>query len=92
MPRTRGEAMICGLAIVSTKNHDVELFMKNGKTGFYSDNPRELKEYLLYLSENPSLAHEMGEAGREMAMNIFNHDRFLNEWEKTLRDVLNHPV
>ena len=24
MPRTRGEAMMCGLAIVTTKNHDVE--------------------------------------------------------------------
>lgn len=91
MPRTRGEAMMCGLAIVTTKNHDVELFMKNGINGFYSDTPSELREYLLYLSENPPIAQEMGEAGRQMAMNIFNHDRFLMDWKKTLQEVLSHP-
>jgi len=89
MPRTRGEAMMCGAAIVSTKNHDVELFMKNGVNGFYSDDPSELREYLLYLSENPSIAREIGEAGRELATDIFNHDRFLMEWEKTLQSALN---
>jgi len=89
MPRTRGEAMMCGVSIVTTKTHDVELFMKNGVNGFYSDSPSELREYLLYLSENPSIAQETGEAGREMAMDIFNHDRFLMEWEKTLQSVLN---
>ena len=65
--------------------------MKNGINGFYSDTPSELREYLLYLSENPLIAQEMGEAGRQMAMNIFNHDRFLMDWEKTLQEVLSHP-
>ena len=88
MPRTRGEAMMCGLAIISTKSHDVELFMKNGVNGFYSDDPSELREYLLYLSENPTIAKEVGEAGRHLAMDIFNHDRYLMDWEKTIKTIL----
>jgi glycosyltransferase involved in cell wall biosynthesis len=88
MPRTRGEAMMCGLVTVSAKNHDVELFIKNGVNGFYSDNPRELREYLLYLCENPEAARKIGEASRQTAMDIFNHDRYLAEWEKTIKEVL----
>ena len=88
MPRTRAEAMMCGLATVSAKNHDVELFIKNGVNGFYSDKPHELRDYLLYLCENPEIAREIGEAGRQTAMDLFNHDRFLMDWEKTIKYVL----
>lgn len=88
MPRTRAEAMMCGLATVSAKNHDVELFIKNGVNGFYSDKPHELRDYLLFLCENPETAQEIGEAGRQTAMDLFNHDRFLMDWEKTIKQVL----
>ncbi|MDQ1274567.1 MAG: hypothetical protein QG610_138, partial [Euryarchaeota archaeon] len=88
MPRTRAEAMMCGLATVSAKNHDVELFIKNGVNGFYSDKPHELRDYLLFLCENPETAQEIGKAGRQTAMDLFNHDRFLMDWEKTIKQVL----
>ncbi|HEY4481678.1 MAG TPA: glycosyltransferase, partial [Candidatus Brocadiaceae bacterium] len=88
MPRCRGEAMVCGLAQVSTNTHDVELFIKNGQNGFYSNDPQELREYLLYLLKNPDKCRKIGMAGRLLAMDIFNYDRYLFEWDETLSEVI----
>ncbi len=89
MPRTRSEAMMCGCAIVTAGNHDVELFIKNGANGFYSDDQAELREYLLFLLRDPKRAREIGMAGRKTAMDIFNHDRFLSEWDDVAGEILN---
>ncbi len=88
MPRIRGEAMMCGLAIVTTQNHDVEMFIKNGVNGFYSNNPAELREYLLYLCHNPAQAQKIGLAGRKTAIDLFNHDRYLQAWDQTILSML----
>ena len=88
MPRSRGEAMMCGLATVSLNNHDVDMFIKNGTNGFYSDDFQELKLYLLYLVRNPEKARKIGKEGRKTAMNIFNHDRYLACWEDTINQLL----
>lgn len=88
MPRSRGEAMMCGLVNVSLQNHDVELYIKNGVNGFYSDQSGELREYLLYLMQNPRRTRKIGEAGRLLAMDIFNHDRYLAAWESTITELL----
>jgi len=87
MPRSRGEAMMCGLVTVSLNNHDVDLFIDNGMNGFYADTPTQLREILLYLLQNPEEAHAIGHRGRELAMDIFNHDRYLNAWQETLFDL-----
>jgi glycosyltransferase involved in cell wall biosynthesis len=79
--------MMCGLVIVSTNNHDVDLFLKNGVNGFYSNDPDELREYLLYLLKNPALCQKIGMEGRKTAMDIFNHDRYLKEWEDTINSL-----
>ena len=36
MPRSRGEAMLCGLATVNADSHDVDRFIENGMNGFYA--------------------------------------------------------
>jgi glycosyltransferase involved in cell wall biosynthesis len=88
MPRARGEAMMCGLVTVSAHNHDIDLFIKNGVNGFYSDNSFELRDYLLYLSENPEQTRKIGQAGRQTAIDLFNHDRYLQQWEDTITDLI----
>jgi hypothetical protein len=87
MPRARGEAMLCGLATVSLKNHDVECFIKNGWNGFYSDDPGELRSQLLFLLRNPRAAREIGLRGRGTAMDVFNHDRYLQDWKRILDEL-----
>ncbi|MDJ0533865.1 MAG: glycosyltransferase [Xenococcaceae cyanobacterium MO_207.B15] len=88
MPRSRGEAMICGLVNVSLKNHDVDLFIENGVNGFYSEEPEELRDILLYLMKNPQQAENIGNKGRKLAMDIFNYDRFLQNWTNTINEVV----
>lgn len=92
MPRARGEAMLCGLATVSAANHDVDMFIVNGKNGFFASEPDELREQLLFLVGNPESAREIGEAGRQTACDLFNHDRFLNEWNETINELLGERV
>lgn len=87
MPRSRGEAMMCGLATVSANNHDVELFIKNGVNGFYSNDPDELREYLLFLMKNPSFAKQIGAEARRTSMDVFNHDRYLQSWVNTIKEL-----
>jgi len=88
MPRSRDEAMMCGLTTVSLKNNDVDLFIDNGVNGFYADNATELREILLFLLENPEENQKIGTKGRALAMDIFNYDRYLKVWQQTLEELL----
>ncbi|MFO7560889.1 MAG: glycosyltransferase [Desulfobacterales bacterium] len=88
MPRCRGEAMMCGLALVCADNHDVNMFLDNGINGFYSNDPEELRDILLSLAKNPAIAKKIGMAGRRLAMDIFNHDRYLKEWETAINQIV----
>jgi glycosyltransferase involved in cell wall biosynthesis len=88
MPRSRGEAMMCGLAPVSTDNHDADMFINRGVNGFYSNDPAELSDYLLYLLRNQKECEKIGHAARMTAIDIFNHDRYLTEWQETLKELI----
>jgi glycosyltransferase involved in cell wall biosynthesis len=87
MPRSRGEPMMCGVVTVNAKNHDVDLFIKNGVNGFYADEPAELKEQLLFLLRNPAAARELGAAGRRTALDVFNIDRYLEDWHAVIQSA-----
>jgi glycosyltransferase involved in cell wall biosynthesis len=84
MPRARGEAMMAGLATVSLRNHDVDLFIRNGVNGFFGDTPEELAEQILYLYRNPRACERMQQASRRTALDMFNLDRYLAEWRQVL--------
>lgn len=88
MPRLRGESMMCGLVTVSLKNHDIDLFISNGVNGFYSSDPLELRDYLLFLVNNLEQTQKIGQRSRELAMDIFNHDRYLKEWQDTIISLI----
>lgn len=88
MPRSRGEAMMCGLVTVSLKNHDVDLFIENGVNGFYAETPDELRDILMYLLSNPQDTQKIGQKGRELARDLFNHDRYLKAWQETLLQLI----
>jgi glycosyltransferase involved in cell wall biosynthesis len=91
MPRSRGEAMMCGLVSVSLKNHDVDLFIEQGVNGFYGETASELREILLYLLNNPRETRKIGQKSRELALDIFNHDRYLQAWQETLLQLTANP-
>lgn len=88
MPRSRGEAMMCGLVPVSANNHDVEMFIQNGWNGFYSSSPEELGDFMLECLKNKEFLKTIGTRARETAIDLFNHDRFLATWQCTLNELV----
>lgn len=88
MPRTRGEALMCGLALVTTSPHDSDLFIESGYNGFVSDSIDDLVEILTELKTNHPLRRTIGRRGRQTALDIFHVNRFLRDWRKTLEVVL----
>ncbi len=87
MPRSRTEAMMCGVIPVSLRNHDVDHFIINGVNGFYGDSPEELVDAIRFLLGNERARAKIAKAGRETAAQTFNHDRFLTEWTRMLQSM-----
>jgi glycosyltransferase involved in cell wall biosynthesis len=88
MPRSRGEAMMLGLATVNMRNHDVDLFIRNGTNGFFADSPDEMAEQIRFLYRNPAALTKMSAASRRTALDLFNQDRYLAEWSRVFADLL----
>jgi glycosyltransferase involved in cell wall biosynthesis len=84
MPRSRTEAMMCGLVTVSYKSHDVDMFIRNGVNGFYSDSPKELAEYIIFLSNDDSALKKVANESYKTAIDIFNNDRYMHDWQETI--------
>lgn len=88
MPRSRAEAMLTGVVSVSLRNHDVDMFIKNGVNGFYGDTVEELSEQLRWLKNNAAKRDRMAAASLVTARDIFNQDRYLSEWNSLLSRVV----
>lgn len=86
MPRSRAEAMMLGLVSVSMRNHDVDLFIRNGENGFFGDSAEELAEQIAYLLKHPDSVVRIGAASRRTAADLFNQDRYLSGWSKLLAE------
>lgn len=92
MPRTRGEAMMCGLATVNATSHDVDGFIRNGVNGFHAGSAEELAEQIRYLLAHREDARRIGLAGRATAIESFGIERFLADWRQLIRDTLGDPA
>jgi Glycosyl transferases group 1 len=85
-PRSRTEAMLTGLAVVTTNSHGEDEYIENGVNGFATNDPGELVEYLRYLLSHPEQTRKIGQAGRETAQRVFHIDRFVDQWNDLLRE------
>ena len=79
--------MMAGLATVSLRNHDVDLFIRNGVNGFFGDTPEELADYIAYLMHNDKDRGRLGVASKRTAVDLFNQDRYLSHWSSLIRRV-----
>lgn len=86
-PRSRTEAMLCGLAVVTTKAQG-EDYIINGENGFASNDMEELYDFLDFLHRNPQEVRRIGRAGQSTARDIFHIDRFTRRWDLVLGAVM----
>lgn len=99
MPRARTEAMLSGACVVSTPYHDASTFIKHGENGFLTsvneikdprvmDNPDATANLIKKLViDEPDLALKVGQEGKKTARELFNHDRFVDQWKVVLEEV-----
>lgn len=87
-PRSRTEAMLTGLAIVTTNSNGEDEYIRNGVNGYCSNNFDELIEFLEFLLANPGQVRKIGTAGRKTAQRVFHIDRFVEQWNELLHEYV----
>lgn len=88
MPRARAEAMLCGLAVVSTPYHDFASYVEPGRTGYLFEKAEDAIEIIRELERSPDLAREVGNRGRDAARESFHIQRYLADWKSTVESRL----
>lgn len=77
-----------GLADIKTipgiDTYEVHKFIENGVNGYVSDSIEDLKEYVGFLLNNPQRAKEIGNKGREKAIELFGKETIKKQWEDFL--------
>ena len=86
-PRSRTEAMLSGLAVVTTNSNGEDEYIENGVNGYCSNDMEELIQYLEQLYADPKLVRSIGSKGRETAQSLFHLDQFQAQWDELLHEV-----
>jgi len=93
MPRSRTEAMLSGCAVVTTRHHDVEKFIKHGENGYIcKDNPKDAARLIADLYFNYKKAIEMGQKGKETAKRVFSMRRFQQDWISLIEKTIGRKI
>ncbi len=88
VPRALLEAMAMGMPIVSTNNCAIPEFIQHGVNGFLTNDPNEMRTYLIQLLQDPKKAKEMGDAARRTIKEKFNVDNFVDNWNEVFFDAV----
>lgn len=90
MPRTRTEAMLSGCCVVTTKYHDADTFIEDGKNGFIVKNNPETCAKLLsdLLLNRYEECIKIGQEGKKTAKKVFSRERFRKNWVELINKVL----
>jgi glycosyltransferase involved in cell wall biosynthesis len=81
MPRSRAEAAMCGMPIVSTNNFDVGRYFVHNKNAILSNDPSELADGLNKILASKAMQEDFGQRAREVAIKHFHIKDFLQKWE-----------
>jgi glycosyltransferase involved in cell wall biosynthesis len=78
------EAMMVGLPVVALATTEMVSTLQDGVTGYLSTDPRALYAPMLGLVRDLPRARHMGAAARAFALEPFNIDRFVRDWNDAL--------
>jgi hypothetical protein len=92
LPLAVVEAMHLGMPVVALATTEIPLVLEDGVTGFSHADPSRLVDGMRELLADRALATRMGSAARERARERFGIDRFVQDWDRILRQVTGRPV
>jgi glycosyltransferase involved in cell wall biosynthesis len=78
------EAMASGMAIVSTKTCEIPNVIRHGVDGFLSNDTLEIGKYIELLLNDPALRKKIGKSARNRALEKFNSNVFIKNWNNAL--------
>lgn len=86
MPRSRGEALMCGCPIITTDNYDINKYLKHKESAFLSNDKREIIAAINKFFKSKQMQLDYGLKGREAAIKHFhirdNHEKWENVFSK----------
>lgn len=82
VPTVLLEAMSCGCAIVSTATCMIPDIISHGHNGLISNNPSELKDFLVRLLNDEQEAKRLGDNARKTIKEKFGIKRFCDDWNE----------
>jgi glycosyltransferase involved in cell wall biosynthesis len=90
MPFAMLEALASGLPVITTTVGGIPEVIQNGKNGFLVKpyDSKGLAEKILYLTENPNVASEIGIAGRKTIEVKFNWDNIVKQVLQVYNEAL----
>jgi hypothetical protein len=81
------EAMMIGMPIVALATTEMATVIRNGVSGYADTNVENLTARMTELIDDPDAARALGEGARRYAVERFNIQRFIDDWNATFRLV-----
>lgn len=82
MPRVRGEALMCGTPVVTTKNYGIEKYLVNKKSCLYADTKEDMHIAIKNILESKSLSLDLSSEGRAAAIKYFHINEYKARWQE----------
>lgn len=82
------EAMMIGIPVVGLATTELPTVITHKTNGFVHTDVKELIGNMKQLLHDESLAKRIGAAGKQTAVARFNIDRFIGEWEETIKELI----
>lgn len=84
MPRSRAEAMMCGIPIITTYNYDAHFYFKNKINSLFVNDSSSIIKAINLLLSSKDLQSQLSGAGRETAIKYFNIKSYLEKWNQII--------
>ena len=88
-PKALLEAMACELPVITTPVYGIKNLIEHKKNGFLCSNtsPKAIREAILEVLENKTLANKMSKAGREFVVDNFSLQNVINKEIQIYKDL-----
>jgi glycosyltransferase involved in cell wall biosynthesis len=82
------EAMMLGVPVVGLATTEMAMAVENGVSGYVDTSLERLISRMRHLLANPAEARRLGEGARRRALQRFQIDRFIRDWDQTFHSVV----